>query len=172
MNGLRLQSLIEDLLSFSVTPCLQLCELELNALAQQTLQLFCGISDRAKQSIHFVPAAYPVWIVGDRNKLTQVFINLLNNACEATITEELITWRIEPDPSHQKVSIQIHNWGNPIPPQLLPMITQPFFTTKTNGHGLGLSLVQKIVDTHKGSLWFESTVAAGTTVAIHLPILN
>jgi signal transduction histidine kinase len=136
------------------------------------IQLFCAIPDLAKQFIHFVPAANPVWILGDRHKLTQVFINLLTNACEATITEEPITWRIEPDQHHQAVSIQIHNWGNPIPPQLLPMITQPFFTTKANGHGLGLPLVQKIVDAHKGSLWFESTSAAGTTVRIQLPILN
>jgi signal transduction histidine kinase len=166
----RLQTLINDLLKYSCTSELKLCDLELNQFASKMLALLSSIPETANQVIHLMPHPCPVWIQGDRHKLTQVLMNLLTNACEATRITEAITWQISTDFDQQMAVIKIHNWGDPIPPQLLPLITKPFFTTKPQGHGLGLHLARKIVEAHGGSLLLESTAELGTTAEVCLPL--
>ena len=68
------------------------------------------------------------------------------------------------------VTITVHNGGDPIPPDVLPQLTQPFFTTKSSGNGLGLAITRRIVEAHGGTLAFASTAEAGTTVKVQLPI--
>jgi signal transduction histidine kinase len=168
----RLERLIEDLLSRSLLPCLQCCELELTTFAREILTLFECNDRHRQQVIQLVHADRPIWTIADRHKLTQVFLNLLDNARVATTADLPISWRIVPDPVECQVLIEVHNWGDPIPPQLLPLVTQPFVTTKANGCGLGLTVVSQIVAAHQGTFAIESSVDAGTTVRIQLPTIE
>jgi signal transduction histidine kinase len=118
--------------------------------------------------IEFLRAPTPAIVRGDKDKLKQVFINILQNACEAIMEGEAVTLAIDNqvDPNH--VWIRIHNGGEPIPPEVLPRLTEPFYTTKSNGTGLGLAIVKRIVEAHGGELLIHSSASEGTTVSVCL----
>jgi len=107
---------------------------------------------------------------GNRQRLEQVFINLLQNACQALRdSSQSITvraWR-EAD----MVVIEVEDQGVGMPEELLAQITNPFFTTKreSGGTGLGLSVSSAIVKQHAGTLQFSSAPGKGTTARVTLP---
>jgi two-component system, NtrC family, nitrogen regulation sensor histidine kinase NtrY len=95
---------------------------------------------------------------GDEKLLTQVMINILNNAREALSTKEGVR-KISIDASltkQQTPLIQITNNGGAIPEDVIEKIFIPFFTTKEEGSGIGLSLSRQILRLHKGSLHVET----------------
>jgi signal transduction histidine kinase len=65
--------------------------------------------------------------------------------------------------------MEMRNPGEPIPPDVLPQLTQPFFTTKATGTGLGLSIVAKLVEAHGGDIQIESDGERGTRIVLILP---
>ena len=69
----------------------------------------------------------------------------------------------------KEVCIQVHNGGKPIPPNILPLLTQPFFSTKSSGTGLGLAITKRIVEAHNGEFLIESNPEEGTLVTVKLP---
>lgn len=96
---------------------------------------------------------------------------LVQNACEAIAPGEAVTCRIcLTDQGH--ACLQIHNGGLPIPPEVLPRLTQPFCSTKVGGTGLGLAVVRRIMDAHRGNLTIESTQGAGTVVTLTFPVIH
>jgi signal transduction histidine kinase len=70
------------------------------------------------------------------------------------------------------VEVSVHNEGEPIPADVLPRLTQPFFTTKGSGTGLGLAIVRRIVEAHGGDLAIDSEANKGTLVYVTLPQTN
>jgi signal transduction histidine kinase len=72
----------------------------------------------------------------------------------------------------EKVSINICNGGEPISPEVLPKLTQPFYSTKSSGTGLGLAIVKRIVESHNGELQIKSNAEAGTIISVKLPICS
>ena len=131
-----------------------------------SIQEMPAVSDR---HIKFTPLPVPIRIRVDRDKLKQVFINLVSNACEAVSPGETILWRIEQMEHEKRVQVQVHNGGEPIPAEVLPKLTNPFFTTKSTGNGLGLAITKRIVESHGGELTIDSSVEQGTTVTVSLP---
>lgn len=109
---------------------------------------------------------------GDRQRLTQVFINLLSNARDASPSGAAITVT-----SHQKehtVVVEVEDQGSGIPPDVLARIYEPFVTTKDpgKGTGLGMSLVYSIIEEHYGHIAIQSpldSASGGTRVTITLP---
>jgi len=101
-------------------------------------------------------------ITGDKKLLTQVLINIINNAMEALMeTPENRKIRISVDHSRQnQTKILISNNGPMIPAEALDKIFIPFFTTKENGSGIGLSLSRQILRLHRGYLHAESSTEA------------
>jgi signal transduction histidine kinase len=123
-------------------------------------------------AIAFTPAQFTIEILGDLNKLKQVFINLFRNACEAIAPGEQVTCNLTQSTMPSHICIHIHNGGEPIPPALLPKLTEPFCSTKVSGTGLGLAIVKRIVLAHGGELSIQSDAQTGTTVCVLLPITN
>src|SRR5205823_10634105 len=95
------------------------------------------------------------------------FLNLLINAVEALPPAGSIV--VSMDVDRDKVRIAISDNGHGIPLHVLPKIFIPFFTTKTHGTGLGLSLVQKIVLAHNGRIEVQSTEGKGARFIVVLP---
>jgi PAS domain S-box-containing protein len=165
----RLQQLLEEILVYSREPVLEVEAICLQSLVQEVaLTLEQSLSEGQKQ-LTVKPMLIGVVLWGDRNKLKQVLINILQNAIEACPQGEAVTVSLEQH-SQGQVSLIIHNSGEPIPPELLPKLTTPFFTTKATGNGLGLAITQRIIEAHQGDLTITSGPDQGTTVTVTLPL--
>ena len=107
----------------------------------------------------------------DANQLSQVFMNLLLNAAQATAEGGRITVYGDRSPRGETIDIRIVDTGCGIAADILPHVFEPFFTTKRGkGTGLGLSISQTYVRSHNGEIQIESIPNRGTTVRITLPI--
>ena len=103
------------------------------------------------------------------NKLKQVFINILKNAIEASPQGAEIT--VELSREEDTGVIRIADIGAGIPKEYINHIGSPFFTTKSEGNGLGVMVSRKIIHNHKGTLLFKTNTPTGTIVEITLPVL-
>jgi signal transduction histidine kinase len=116
-------------------------------------------------------------IFADRQKLRQVFLNLLTNAADAMPRggKLLLRAALEHPPAGKKaVRIEFRDSGVGIPPEHLARVTEPFFTTKEEGKGtgLGLAICRRVVEEHQGTMQITSELGKGTTVAVVLPVAN
>jgi len=125
---------------------------------------------RKKQLRNQVPADLPP-IRADANQLSQIFINLLLNAAEATPEGGNITISASRLTYVDSIEIRVYDTGCGIPPDILAHVFEPFFTTKRGkGTGLGLSISHAYVRSHGGEIRIDSVVNHGTTVTITLPL--
>lgn len=100
--------------------------------------------------------------------MNQVLLNLLLNSIQSIDRSGKITVKVER--RHTLATIAITDTGRGIAPEHLPHIFRPFYTTKGNGTGLGLSLARRIVEEHGGRIEVSSTVGQGSTFTVFLPI--
>lgn len=107
-----------------------------------------------------------VW--ADSTQFRQVFINLLLNAKEAMPTGGIGLLRVREAPG--SVVLEVIDTGEGIAPEHLERIFDPYFTTRSRGSGIGLSIVQQIIHQHGGELHVSSTIGDGTTVRVTWPI--
>jgi len=103
----------------------------------------------------------------DSDQVHQVMLNLLLNAVQAL--EGPGTVRVEIGSQEGYSSVVVSDNGRGIPPQNLPNIFRPFYTTKGEGTGLGLSLAHRIVEDHHGRIEVSSVVGKGSTFTVLLP---
>ncbi len=104
----------------------------------------------------------------DEHRIKQVFLNVLKNAIDAMPNGGAIHLALEAD--DRDLTVRIRDEGPGMPKELLERIGDPFFTTKSDGTGLGIMVCHRIVEAHNGSMRFTSAPGAGTTVHIRLPI--
>ncbi|MDV7400701.1 HAMP domain-containing sensor histidine kinase, partial [Arthrospira platensis SPKY1] len=110
---------------------------------------------------------------GNAQRITQVMVNLLQNACQAIRTKnEHIMISSLFNKATNTIIVVVKDEGIGIKQEDLPHILDPFFTTKRDlgGTGLGLSISSNIVNEHKGTMYFQSAPGKGTTVTIHFPV--
>ena len=104
----------------------------------------------------------------DSDQIHQVLLNLLLNSIQAIEGRGRITVEIEAD--QQSAMVTVSDSGRGIPPEHLPNIFRPFYTTKGNGTGLGLSLARRIVEDHQGKIDVTSALGQGAKFTVTLPI--
>jgi hypothetical protein len=166
----RLQNLLSEILLYAKPQVLQIEKIDINALVEALLEFLREMPEAQARKIEFIPLTSSIEIMADKDKLKQVFINLVKNACEAIPAGELVTCKIETESSGERVCISVHNGGIPIPAELLPKLTQPFCSGKPGGTGLGLAIVKRIIDAHGGTLSIQSDALTGTKISIVLTI--
>lgn len=167
----RLERLLREILLYAKPQTLQLEQFDINEFIGNMLDSLCSMPEAEGRKIVFSPALTGVKVLGDRDKLKQVFINIVRNACEAVTEGDIVTWKVDNSSIPSQVCIQVGNGGKPISPDVLPKLTEPFYTTKSSGTGLGLAIVKRIVEAHGGQFSIESTVEEGTKVSVRLPVL-
>ena len=167
----RIAATLRGLVNYARPGPLVLSSLSLHRLVTDTLGFLEGQPAlRGKRAENQVPEDLPRILV-DSNQLSQVLMNLLINAAEATPDGGRITISANPLASGDSIEIRVSDTGCGIPPDILPHVFEPFFTTKTGkGTGLGLSISATYVRRNKGDIRIDSGLNHGTTVTITLPI--
>lgn len=166
-EAVRMERLLEDILLYAKPLSLDPRPLDLAAHGGAFLEDHAGLAAERGQRFTAHLEAAPVAADGDR--LTQVLLNLARNACEAAPEGAVIHWETGASPAAGEAWLRVRNPGAPIPPERLERLTEPFFTTKAGGTGLGLGIVRRIVEAHGGRLGITSDAEAGTTVTVTLP---
>ena len=103
----------------------------------------------------------------DADQMTQVILNVVLNAIQASPADGLVRIRVSTDPGSS--TIEVIDQGNGIPPEHASRIFDPFFTTKSRGTGLGLATSHRIVAAHRGTITAVPGSPTGTIFRIHLP---
>lgn len=166
----RLQQLLNEILLYAKPQVLQLSRINIGEFLSGLLKQVLEMPEASERQIELINRMPGIEILGDRDKLKQVFINLFRNAYEAIAPGEVVRCEISRWTGSEAVNIRVHNYGTPIPEAILPKLTQPFCSTKPNGTGLGLAIVKRIVTDHGGELRIQSSTAMGTTVEVQFPI--
>ncbi|MBF2068002.1 MAG: GAF domain-containing protein [Calothrix sp. C42_A2020_038] len=169
-EGSRLQRLLSEILLYAKPQVLKLCELDINEFLHELLIQVREMPEASERQIKLMPASSNVKVLADRDKLKQVFINIISNACEAISAGDVVELKVHLL-STNKININIHNQGEPIPAEVISNLTQPFFSTKPNGTGLGLAITKRIVNAHGGELSIDSDTTTGTVVRVELPVV-
>lgn len=109
-----------------------------------------------------------IW--GDERLLRQLFINLIKNAMAALSGGGSIVLKTRR--ADDFASLIVSDNGPGIPADVLPKIFEPYFTTKIDGTGLGLTMAYKVVKEHGGDIRVQSEIGSGTSFTVKLPILR
>jgi two-component system, LuxR family, sensor kinase FixL len=173
----RMAHLVANLLQFSRHGKEQVSTVNLDDEILMTAELTRHHLQRRGIEIHhdFGPRLPPIF--ADRQKLRQVFLNLFTNAGDAMPRGGRLITRVrqaESPAGQLQIVIEVSDTGSGIPPEVLPRVMDPFFTTKEEGKGtgLGLAICKRIVQEHKGVIHLDSEVGKGTTVRITLPVAS
>ena len=111
-------------------------------------------------------------IFGNPNQLQQVLVNIILNAIQAMGERGSLQIALRADKETRKAYLSIKDNGPGIPEEVLKHILEPFYTTKKDGTGLGLSVSYGIIKEHKGEIHIDSQKGKGTTVTIELPLVE
>jgi len=106
----------------------------------------------------------------DSDQIHQVLLNLLLNSVQAIESSGTVRVAVFTRNEGQDAVITVSDTGRGIAAEDLPHIFRPFFTTKGNGTGLGLSLARRIVEEHHGQIEVQSSSGKGTTFSVTLPV--
>lgn len=169
-EGERLQRLLNQILLYAKPQNLACSEVDLNRFVAEMLNTLREMPAATGKHLKFSATPSLIKVLVDPDKLKQVVINLVTNAFEAVEEAEEIVLSLDSEEAN-RVCLQVHNGGAPIPADVLPKLTKPFVTTKSNGTGLGLAIVKRIVEAHGGELNIASSATAGTTITVKLPIV-
>jgi len=104
----------------------------------------------------------------DPQLFQQVLENIWRNACQAVKPPGKLEWRVAQ--SDDAIEIQLHNDGDPVPDGALAHVFDPFFTTRVDGSGLGLSVSLRIIEAHGGTMSLGNVGKQGVSVTVRLPI--
>jgi signal transduction histidine kinase len=172
----RMGNLVTNLLQFSRRSQQQISTVNVCDEIEKTLELVhyhlrkhnIAVAREFKPEVPLVHA--------DRQQLRQLFLNLFTNASDAMHDGGTLTIRVAKRPEEKQICIEIADTGVGIPPEILPKVLEPFYTTKPEGKGtgLGLAICRRIAQAHNGTLNITSKGEGGngTSVCITLPFSN
>ena len=171
----RLNGIVEEVLDFSriQQDRMVLIMDKLDILAELDESIYM-LRERAntenKHIVYDEPEILPI-VLGDRNRLRQVFINIIDNALKYSDKEGVVT--VNAEETEGQVIITIADNGCGISAKDLPKVKQKFYKANqtVRGSGIGLAVADEIVKLHKGTLDIDSTEGVGTTVTIKIPVL-
>ena len=141
--------------------------IRLDLLGQEILEFMSSELDQANVKWRIDADATPRDVNADPNQLRSAIINLIRNAKESVGPGGHIIVRTRTVGNESR--LEVIDDGPGIPEDIQSQLFAPFFSTKPNGTGLGLSLVRQIMEAQGGQVTLESTIGQGTTVRLLLP---
>ena len=172
----RLSGLVEELLDFSRMQTGRLTVVaqpfNISKLLEESASMYAELSKKQGIELIFTPTAENIEVMGDINRIKQVFINIIDNAVKYTESGgQVLISQIKEEAC---VRIEVTDTGVGIPAQDLDRVKEKFYkANKTvRGSGIGLAVADEIIKQHKGLLFIESTEGVGTKATIVLPIFE
>jgi two-component system, NtrC family, sensor kinase len=165
---LHIQAILNDLLSYSRPRPPHFHPANLNTTIEQAVELSRQQVRTKPIQVKFEPMASLPPVEHDPALIQQVILNLILNGIQAISGSGEVSVVLIPD--HELVVVQVADTGRGISAEALPKIFKPFFTTRTEGTGLGLSLANSIVQSHGGRIEVTSTPGKGTQFKVSLPV--
>lgn len=165
----RVSSLITEFVNAARPPRLKMYFMDINKILEEILKLTQPkIEERKIMVTKELESGLPKIRV-DGEHLTQAFMNIITNACDAVTGFRGKIW-ITSNRENNYVVVKIRNSGKPIPQKDMIRIFDPFFSTKRTGTGLGLSIAYGVIGSHGGTISVESNRQIGTMFTIRLPL--
>jgi two-component system NtrC family sensor kinase len=166
----RCTQIVKGLLEFARQNPPQKAHTNINELIDRTTQL---LENQASfQNVRIVKELDPSLptIKLDRNKIQQVFWNLMLNACEAMPKGGQLTISDSLSADGKRIEVRFADSGVGIPRENVNKLFDPFFTTKSTGTGLGLAVSYGIIQQHDGRIEVKSEVGRGTVFTLSFPV--
>lgn len=172
----RLSEMVEDLLDFSrfTSPSFTLTKTEFD-IVPVVKNIVNQMNPRTKEkriSLIFDTNVDSAIIVGDNNRLKQVFINLIDNAIKFTLEDGSIIVSINKNDELNEMFFEVVDTGIGISEEDIELVTTKFYkgTSKGSNTGLGLSIAEEIIIKHGGKLEIQSKLGEGTTIRFNIPL--
>ncbi len=165
----RVERIVNDMISYARRPPVRPIRLNISHPLNKALSIMKDSIQKKHIEVNIQAGEGLPYITGDEDQLEEVFTNILSNAIES-LPEKRGKIDISLDKKGSKIIIGIKDNGVGIPSDVLPKIFNPFFTTKQKGIGLGLSITQRIIAEHKGTIKVDSKYQEGTKFYIELPV--
>ena len=164
----RLDELLSQTLDYARPIKLSDEPVQLDSLLDQVLEVIQPLMDRKSLQLDRSECQGCPPVRLDMAQMQQALFNVLKNAIEASPSGSAIS--INCRRSEQRLEIVVTNQGPPIAAEQLQQLFELFYTTKSHGTGLGLSLVKRVIEEHQGSVEIESDAEIGTRVTLFLPV--
>jgi signal transduction histidine kinase len=165
----RVERQVRDLLRFARREELRFEPVDLGALLRAMLARLRPRLDAAGVTAE-VAAPHGLVVRGDRDKLDQVLVNLVENAADAMAetSERRLTFALGAE--NGTVAMRISDTGPGVPADALPRLFEPFYSRKANGTGLGLAIAKRTIDAHGGRIAADQRPGSGLAFTIELPV--
>jgi len=168
-NSQRASKLISELLAFARPEQLEQEYVDINEILKNVLRMTRLEVDPGRVAFVQRLSGNLPKVKGDKEKLRQVFLNLVQNAIHAVSGKGTITIESQFLNSNHLLEIHVIDDGPGIPEEYRKQVFDPFFTTKDGGTGLGLSICYSIVEKHMGTIFLEQVEEGGTRICVQLP---
>ena len=171
-DDLRASEVLRRLRSFVKGTPFEITDIDLNVLMRDVFDFLSIQASARNVTLHMTAWSEPLWVKGDPIHLQQVVINLIVNSMDAMAampSGRVVTGRTESSGGTAAV-ISISDSGPGIPGEQLRQIFDPFYTTKEQGMGIGLSIARTIVLAHRGQIWAENQAGGGASFHLSLPL--
>ncbi len=149
-----------------------LVTLDLTEVIHETLQLFLPVAHRRNVEVEVTPSPVLPPVRADRIQLEEVLLNLLQNAADAVAGQGDRRIQLSVAAVDSTVRVTVADNGPGLSRDVQARLFEAFFTTKTAGLGLGLSLSRSIIEAHGGRLWGDSPAQGGAVFTFALPIVT
>lgn len=164
----RLDEVIRSVLDFGKRPVMRKQAARIDGIIREALLILDDKIKRKSLKVKKrIDERLPL-VMLDEDQMKQVIINLLQNAVDVTPRGELMV--IEAASRNTGLMIRVSDTGSGITPEITEKIFEPFFTTKAKGTGLGLAMVQRIVEEHNGTINVDNLPGKGAAFTVHLPL--
>ncbi|MFP5458687.1 MAG: PAS domain-containing protein [Bacteriovoracia bacterium] len=169
----RIASIVKGLRTFARSDSLEIAPFDFSDLVRETVDMVKEIYAQVEVEL-IVSITTNIWTTGNRGRLQQVIVNLLNNARDALETRAMKKIFLDLKAQDARLILSVRDTGHGIPEEIQNKIFEPFFTTKdvNKGTGIGLSLIDSIIKEHDGELRLTSELNVGSEFTVTLSLSN
>jgi len=164
----RINHIVGELLLLAKPQQIKFTEADIQLILYNVISLLKTEASLHNIQIELEVHDQQIMIECEPNQLKQLFINIVKNAIEASKAEDVVLISLHSSDNH--VTVRVKDQGCGIPKEFMERIGEPFYSSKEKGTGLGMTVSFKIVQSHNGTIQFQSEPDKGTEVIVQLPI--